>query len=105
MRLLSLAVTCLLALLVQSPASGEESSDLKIVRAFPDLPLNRPIVLTWDGVHKDQLYVVDQLGKIFRMPNKQSNTENDLSLVLDWEEKVFYYDKENEQGLLGLAFH
>ena len=104
MRVVSLWLVCVLAL-GAAGAGGEETSSLKVVRAFPNLPLNRPIVLTHDGVHKDQLYVADQLGKIYRMPNKQSNTEKDLSLVLDWEEHVSYKDKENEEGLLGLAFH
>jgi quinoprotein glucose dehydrogenase len=105
MRSLSLCLACCLAVFAATAAVGEDASQLKVVRAFPNLKLNRPIVLTWDGAAKDQLYVADQLGKIFRMPNKSSVTEDDLSLVLDWEDHVSYKEKENEEGLLGLAFH
>ena len=104
MRLLTVLILAC-SLLAAMPASGEEATNLKIVRAFPNLQLERPIVLTWDGVDRDSLYVVTQYGKVLKMPNKQSNTENDLEVILDWEEKVYYNDKENEQGLLGLAFH
>jgi len=103
MRLLSLTLAFLVAL--NAAMLPAQDLPIQVVRAFPNLPLNRPIVLTHDGANKDQLYVVDELGKIFRMPNKQSNTEKDLSLVLDWEQHVSYKDKENEEGLLGLAFH
>jgi quinoprotein glucose dehydrogenase len=101
---------CFVLLSVASAAVAAENVDtspmpLKVVRAFPDLSLERPIVLTWDGVHRDQLYVVNQLGKICRMKNDPKATSDDLELVLDMEEKVFYKDTENEQGLLGLAFH
>ncbi len=100
----------LFALFSLTVVSGEEKVNtslmpLKVVRAFPDLRLGRPIVLTWDGVHKDRLYVADQLGKIFSMPNDPKNTEENLELFFDFEKSVYYNDKENEQGLLGFAFH
>jgi quinoprotein glucose dehydrogenase len=78
---------------------------LKVQRAFPNLRLVRPIVLTHDGVDAKSLYVASQLGKIHRMPNDPKAAENDLELFLDWEEHVTYKDKENEEGLLGFTFH
>jgi len=101
------ALLLLLPLAVaENPKDADQSTmPLKTVRAFPNLRLVRPIVLTWDGAHKDRLCVVSQLGKVYMMPNNQKATENDLELVLDWEKHVTYKEKENEEGLLGLAFH
>jgi glucose/arabinose dehydrogenase len=77
----------------------------KVVRAFPELRLVRPIVLTHDGVDPKSIYVASQLGPIHRVPNDPQATEDDLELFFDWEEHVRYKDQENEEGLLGFAFH
>jgi glucose/arabinose dehydrogenase len=93
------------SLLAEEPKVDESPMPVKVVRAFPELRLNRPIVLTHDGVDPKSIYIASQLGKIHRLPNNQRATENDLELFLDWEEHVVYKDKENEEGLLGFVFH
>lgn len=76
---------------------------LKAVRAFPNLRLERPIVLTHPGDGTDRLFVVSQLGKVYVMPNDQNVKEP--ALFLDISPRVVFKAKENEEGLLGLAFH
>jgi glucose/arabinose dehydrogenase len=90
---------------------------LKAAVAFPDLkwtgwePLNdkgkavplRPIVLTHAGDGSNRVFVATQRGVIHVFPNDQKATKT--SIFLDLLDRVFYSDDENEQGLLGLAFH
>ena len=78
---------------------------LKQVRAFPDVRFNRPIVLTHAGDGSDRLYVASQLGTIHVFQNKPDLKEADLQVFMDIEDRVRYFDKENEEGLLGMAFH
>lgn len=61
----------------------------------------RPIVLTHAGDGSNRIFVATQQGVIhsFKDGDKETN------LFLDIQKKVFYADNENEQGLLGLAFH
>lgn len=61
----------------------------------------RPIVLTHAGDGSGRTFVATQHGVIhsFKQGDKQTN------IFLDIQSKVFYSDRENEQGLLGVAFH
>lgn len=61
----------------------------------------RPILLTHAGDGSGRTFVATQHGVIhsFKEGDKQTN------LFLDIQSKVFYSDRENEQGLLGVAFH
>jgi glucose/arabinose dehydrogenase len=105
------------------PASvpGQEVDDrplpLKSVVAFPHLkwtgwePISesgkmialRPIVLTHAGDGSNRVFVAMQRGIVHVFSNDQQATKT--SLFLDIHERVFYDDKENEQGFLGLSFH
>ena len=91
--------------LTQLPAAQVDESPAPVaaVRAFPRLTFNRPIVLTHAGDGSDRVFVASQLGTIRVFPNKQD--VRTPKLFLDIEEKVDYADNENEEGLLGLAFH
>lgn len=94
-----------------------DETPLKIqpVVAFPDLkwagwhpegedgkpaPL-RPILLTNAGDGSNRLFVPQQQGiiHVFKPDSKET------SVFLDMSKKVVYVDKENEEGLLGMAFH
>lgn len=63
----------------------------------------RPLMLTHAGDGSDRVFVGIQQGVIHVFPNdpKADRTR----IFLDIQKQVFYDDKENEQGLLGLAFH
>lgn len=75
----------------------------ELVRAFPKLRLRRPIVVTHAGDQTDRLFVLQQYGSILVMPNDPQVEEP--RTFLDIESRVVYNDKQNEEGLLGLAFH
>lgn len=100
---------------------GQEVIDtplsLEPTLAFPDLvftgwksandkgqptPL-RPLVLTHAGDGSNRIFCATQHGVIHAFADDPKAKQT--KVFLDLEEKVFYSDKENEQGLLGLAFH
>jgi len=64
---------------------------------------HRPIFLTHAGDGSQRNFVAIQQGIIHVFPN-DPNAEK-TKIFLDINKKVFYSDQENEQGLLGLAFH
>jgi glucose/arabinose dehydrogenase len=91
--------------------------DLKTEAAFPNLqwtgwkaetdkgklfPL-RPIFLTHAGDGSNRVFVGIQQGTIHTFPNDPKAEKT--KIFLDIEKQVFYSDNENEQGLLGMAFH
>lgn len=64
------------------------------------IPL-RPIVLTHAGDGSGRTFVATQQGVIHIIEKGAKATK----VFLDIQSKVLYKDNENEQGLLGLAFH
>jgi glucose/arabinose dehydrogenase len=63
----------------------------------------RPLMVTHAGDGANRIFVPLQQGYVHVFPNDPKATKT--KLFLDIQKKVFYSDKENEQGLLGLAFH
>ena len=61
----------------------------------------RPILLTHAGDGSNRMFVPQQQGiiHVFKQDSKET------SVFLDMSNKVAYIDKENEEGLLGMAFH
>lgn len=102
-----LALTLLLSVVAAPTLSAGEVDEsplpLMAERAFPHLEFNRPVLLTHAGDGTDRVFVMSQLGKIFVFPNKQDVRQ--AKVFLDIEDQVVYKDRENEEGLLGLAFH
>jgi len=88
-----------------SMAAGVDQSPIAIVadRAFPNILVDRPVVLTHAGDGSNRIFVAGQRGKIFTFPNQQDAAEPEL--FFDIEDKVTYKENENEEGFLGLAFH
>lgn len=104
MRRLSLCLLLLLA--TTSPAAAEVKTGpigAKVVRAFRALRFDRPIVVTHAGDGSNRLFVAGQKGLIHVFPNRPDADEK--SVFLNIRKKVVYKDKENEEGLLGFAFH
>jgi len=81
-----------------------EPMPVKIVDAYPRLRLDRPIVLTGAGDGSGRLFIAGQRGKIFFIDASDSEVEQP-TLFGDLSKRVSYKDRENEEGLLGLAFH
>jgi glucose/arabinose dehydrogenase len=73
-----------------------ESEDGKVT------PL-RPILLTHAGDGSNRVFVPQQQGVVHVFQNTDGDQQT--KVFLDISHRVFYDDKENEKGLLGLAFH
>jgi quinoprotein glucose dehydrogenase len=71
--------------------------------AFPEVRIPRPVVLTHAGDGSGRIFVGSQLGDIHVFP-KDTQTE-DTEVFLDLRSKVVFQEIEDEEGLLGLAFH
>jgi len=95
-----LAVACIFPAAVHAQ---EETLPVKVEPAFPNIRVDRPIVITHAGDNSNRLFIASQLGKIHVIPNDQGVEET--SVFLDVEARVRYVDKMNEEGLLGFAFH
>jgi glucose/arabinose dehydrogenase len=72
-------------------------------RVFPEIRFRRPIVATHAGDGSERFFVASQLGQIqvFESPRSRRPPR----MFLDIESRVTYQDMQNEEGLLGLAFH
>jgi len=79
-------------------------TDVGFVPAFPLLEeVQRPILITHAGDGTGRLFVGSQLGNIYVLADATDAAEP--KTFLDFASAVTYKDNENEQGLLGLAFH
>lgn len=63
----------------------------------------RPIFLTHAGDGSKRTFVGEQHGKIHVIDSRDDAAAS--KVFLDIEKKVRYADKQNEEGLLGIAFH
>jgi quinoprotein glucose dehydrogenase len=107
-RLLQVFASLLVLALLGSLALAADGVDtsplpLKTVRAFPQLKPRRPVAILSAPGDKHRLFVVSEYGQLQFFQNDQQADE--IATFLDIEFKVDYMDKENEEGLLGLAFH
>ena len=85
------------------PAVVDTPLAVSAERAFPNLDFRRPIVVTHAGDGSNRLFVAEQEGVIRVFPNDQECEES--TVFLDIEERCVYADNQNEEGLLGMAFH
>jgi quinoprotein glucose dehydrogenase len=97
--LLATSLTCAVA----AEAVDESPLPVKTVRAFPKLKPRRPVAITHAGDTSGRIFILSEHGQILVGKSDQSLAK--LDTFLDIEFKVDYEDKENEEGLLGLAFH
>jgi glucose/arabinose dehydrogenase len=107
---------CAWSLTLPAAEIDESPLPLQPVLAFPDLQFRgwesdidgrpfplRPILLTHTGDGTNRLVVPQQQGQIHIFANKAGMQTSEI--LLDLSSKVVYKDSENEEGLLGLAFH
>ncbi len=81
----------------------EKALPVRTEPAFENLEFNRPIVVTHANDGTNRVFVAEQEGIIKVFPNDQSVEE--ASVFLDIDEQCVYADNQNEEGLLGFAFH
>lgn len=104
--LLIVFTLCFTASLFAEEQVDTSPAPVKIVKVFPYLKIDRPIVITHAGDDSNRLFIAAQKGKIFVVPNTPEDEDlEEGKLFLDISERVSYHDKKNEEGLLGLAFH
>lgn len=98
----SFAIIPVLILLLADtvPAASAQQPVINLIRAFPQLTFEDPVVLTHAGDDSGMLYVVEQDGIIRSFVN--SDVTNETTVFLDIEDRVI---SGGERGLLGLAFH
>ena len=80
-----------------------EIAKVKTVRTFNNLRIRLPVVIDNAGDGSGRLFIASQIGQIFVM-SEDPDTE-DPKVFLDIKDRVRYLDRENEEGLLGIAFH
>lgn len=95
----------------------ERPLDVRVEAAFPQLKWPesltgadsgrlrepRPVFITGAGDGTNRIFIGSQYGIIFDIPNDPNAQE--MTPFLDIQDRVEYADSENEEGLLGLAFH
>lgn len=79
----------------------EPLPNLELKIAFPRLRFDRPITAISAPGEDSRLYLVEQKGRILRLP--QDRETADIEVFLDISDRKTYV--ENEEGLLGFAFH
>ena len=104
MRLYYLPICCLLLLACSEDESASGSMngvEYSLEVAFPNLSFTRPVDLQNARDGSNRLFVVEQQGRVLVFPN-EANTD-EAKVFLDIRNRV--NDGNNEEGLLGLAFH
>lgn len=91
--------------LADPPASLNVSPmPVQVVEAYPKLRVSRPIVVSGAGDGSGRLFIASQTGEIYFINESDTDVE-EPTLFMNLSETVSYKDRENEEGLLGLAFH
>lgn len=99
----ALLVTSLNAQAQDASPSADKPLPVSAERAFPNLTFERPIVVTHANDGSDRVFVAEQDGVVKVFPNDQECEE--ATVFLDINERCVYADNQNEEGLLGMAFH
>jgi len=87
------------------PRAQPPAAELRLVDAFPrQAAFRRPLFLATTEADPQHLYVVEQYGKVHRVP-RAADAEG-RETFLDWTHATFHPGNggHNEEGLLGFAF-
>lgn len=106
MKRIAFCLTLVFCLAAIAPAAAEVREaplPVELARTFTNLKFRRPIVLTHAGDGSGRIFIAEQYGKVHVLPNDKNATTT--TVFLDIEDQVTYKDQQNEEGLLGLAFH
>lgn len=72
-------------------------------KTFTNLRIRRPVTIANAGDGSNRLFIVEQQGVIKVIPNDPEVEEAEV--FMDIEDSVKYAANQNEEGMLGLAFH
>jgi glucose/arabinose dehydrogenase len=75
---------------------------IQLVRIFPNVELRRPVQVVQAPGEPNNLYVVEQAGRILRL-DQNNNQVKSGAVFLDMRKEV--NSKNNEEGLLSICFH
>jgi glucose/arabinose dehydrogenase len=100
---LSIAASSAFAAGIDLEKVDQSTLPVHVERAYDNFQVERPIFIEHAGDGSNRLFIGSQLGKIFVLPNP--DTDEEPELFLDISDRVIYDDRQNEEGLLGLAFH
>lgn len=100
-RWLGLAPSLLAFFLLTANASADGLPRLKTELAYPNITFNRPVALAYPADGSDLLFVAEQHTATIQSFFDEKNT-TDLKEFLKLPDEI---NRDNEEGLLGLAFH
>lgn len=80
------------------------SAGFQLLRAFPNVPVERPVAIVIPPDGTKRLFLVQQTGKILILPSDESAAQAPVFLDIS-DRKLAEPGGEFEMGLLGLAFH
>ncbi len=89
------------SLLLTLPASGAELTKITLREIFPALTMERPLWVAQAPDDSDRVFIMEQRGRIV-IVRKGSNGAESKEFLNIVDRKPF---AENEEGLLGMAFH
>ncbi|MBI3723917.1 PQQ-dependent sugar dehydrogenase [bacterium] len=100
------ATAGLLLFLHEGKASADDPAPkprLKIERVFPELSFDKPTHLTGSGDKSGRLFVCEQKGTIWVVEPGKNGEKATKSVYLDITDRT--RTRDNEEGLLSVAFH
>ena len=89
----------------KSPSAQQEPARvpaIQLVRIFPNAELRRPVQVVQAPGEPNNLYVVEQAGRILRLDQNNDQVKSG-AVFLDMRKEV--NSKNNEEGLLSICFH
>ena len=98
-------LSALIVLLLTFPIAAQHAATTAV--AFENLRFERPLYLCPMGDGTDRLVVVEQRGRVYLFDNEPGVAQDDRHLMIDITEDAISpgHRGQNEEGLLGLAFH
>jgi glucose/arabinose dehydrogenase len=96
-----LVCALLISLVAHALPASAALPQVALVRAFPALPLDRPVWMCEAPDDSGRVFIVEQQGRILVLPKTDSGS-NAVEFLNIVDRKVYV---DNEEGLLSLAFH
>lgn len=87
-----------------NPKLETQALPADIEMAFPNLEIGRPILIHHAGDGSGRLFIASQYGVLYTI-DPTDREVSEPKVFFDFSEAVTYKDRENEEGLLGMAFH